>query len=313
MILTELSALFLDSRRRGVSGARCKCTPATMNIYTANMLLFTRWLASGPGVLDYRELKRLHISQFLDVIDAKVADGTWQKASALQVLRTLKTFFKWVDVDEECQENGLKGLQRYLPAITKNPPRADIPSIKDVKFFKNSFNLKDKWEFRDYVATCLLLDTGIRIGEACNLRVDHVLLDQRLAVVTGKTGARPVPLSSHMVPIMKAWLKKRLTYPKAKDSPFVFVSKRAGKMTAVAFGHGFNKHSTAIGLTSPMSAHRIRHVFATNFLTKGGDIEKLRIVLGHKTYDMVQNYLHLAKIGSAEMQEQFRKVSLLND
>ncbi len=313
MILTELTALFLDSRRRGVTGAKSKSSPATMRIYQDNLRFFTRWLAETQSILAYKEIKRLHIVQLLDALDAKVASGEWRKPTALQILRTLKTYFRWIDLDEDCREAGLQGLQRYLPAIQRNPPREDIPAVKDVKFFKNSYDLTNKWQYRDYVATCLMLDTGLRIGEVCNLRIDHVILDQRIAIVTGKTGARPIPLSSHMVPILKAWLKKRVQCPQAKDSPFVFVSKYRPAMTPNGFAHSFEKHKVAIGISSPVSAHRMRHVFATNFLSKGGDLEKLKTVLGHKTYEMLQNYLHLSKIGSAEMQEQFRKVSILND
>jgi integrase/recombinase XerD len=40
-------------------------------------------------------------------------------------------------------------------------------------------------------------------------------------------------------------------------------------------------------------AHKFRHTFATSYLRIGGDIERLRKILGHTTYAMVMRYVHL--------------------
>jgi integrase/recombinase XerD len=42
-------------------------------------------------------------------------------------------------------------------------------------------------------------------------------------------------------------------------------------------------------------AHRFRRTFATEYLLAGGEIERLRRILGHTTYVMVMRYVHLDK------------------
>jgi site-specific recombinase XerD len=316
MILEEMLRLFIDSRKRGVCGARQRCRPKSISVYENNLKVFFGFLQTGLGkdvvITRYENIRRMHILQFLDWMEEQVKTGRWSRATVLQLLRTLKAFFRWVDLDEDCQLSELKGLQKYLPTIEKTPRRKDMPLMVDLRKFKNSFNTDGMMGFRDYVATNLMLDTGIRVGEVCNLKLNQVRLEEKVLIVDGKTGPRPVSITNEMVRLLKSWLRKRQMFPHAKESDFLFVSKYDQMMTPGGFSQSFRKHFRKLGIAR-VTPHTLRHVFATNYLRKGGSIEKLRMMTGHKSYDMLKDYLHLAEMGGDSMQKDLEKVSILKD
>lgn len=315
MMITEMVALFLDSRKNGHTGAKKQASSKTLDIYKRNLNLFTGFLAAeipDGGVLQYEGVRRSHVVLFTNWLDTKQTSGKWSKSTAMQMIRTLRTFFRWVEVDEDCQAEKLKGFHKYLPVMGKIPRREAPPPIKDLRMFKNNFNTNNRWGYRDYVSTCLMLDTGIRLGEVCNLRVDHTLLEQGLIIVDGKTGPRPVPFTAEMGRLLSGWLKKRAGCKSAKDSPFVFVSKYDQKMSVNGFGQRFRKHRKKFNIPK-VSAHYLRHSFCTNYLQKGGDMERLRMITGHSNYEMLRQYLHLAQIGGKAAKDELEKVSLLKD
>jgi site-specific recombinase XerD len=47
------------------------------------------------------------------------------------------------------------------------------------------------------------------------------------------------------------------------------------------------------GIQDNITPHKWRHTFATSFLRKGGDLETLRMLLGHSNLKTTQKYLHL--------------------
>jgi site-specific recombinase XerD len=206
----------------------------------------------------------------------------------------------------------LAGLQRYLPAIQANPARTDIPPNADLKKFKNAFNTSDTWGFRNYVVTCLMIDTGVRAGEVCNLKLNAIRMDERSMIVDGKTGPRLVRFTREMERLLRGWLRRRPQCGRADASEYVFVSKRGDQMDPNTIGQAFRKLRKVHSLPR-ISAHTFRHAFCTNFCGKDGNLERLRMLTGHRSLQTLMKYLHLSEVSSKEMGEELERVSLLKD
>lgn len=310
MLLDEMKDAFIDSRKRGTGGARCKCSPRTIEVYERNLGIFFNWLLEEKTLNSYRAVKRSHLAEFLDYVDSNEAKGKWSRSTVLQLMRALRTFFRWVDADDDCREEGYRGLQKHLPAIGKTPRREFVPEQKDLKRLKASFKVETFVGFRDYVASLTLLGTGMRIGELCNLTVNDCMLQDRVLYLKGKTGNRAVPITPDLVRLLKAWMKRRTQWESGKDSSYLFTSRKGGRMNENAWAKHFRQHREKHGLAH-ITPHTLRHTFCTHYLKNGGNIAKLRNISGHKSLHMLMDYVHLAEIGSKEAQEELERVSPL--
>lgn len=313
MHLDEMKKLFLDSRKRGTDGAKCRATAKTVAYYDQHLDRFIEFLLNRPegALISYGQLRRAHFLELSDYVEAKMKAGDWSEATVNQLYRVLRTFFRWVDADEDCQNEGLKGLQRYLPPIQKTPRRQYIPSTKELRQWKNSFDTRLPYEYRNYVITCLILVNGMRNGEICNLELKDLMLDNKYIVADGKTKARLVPITEDMVKLLRGWLRRREKCKTAAESTYVFISKYEPKLTPDSLGMAFRKHREKYKDLPPITPHVLRHAFCTYYLQHGGNMEKLRNISGHKSYESMRPYLHLAELGSEAARAELERVNPL--
>jgi|SRR5581483_5857449 len=304
MSFEELERLFLRSRERGREGARKFARPRTLESYRWDLKWFFEFMRER-GIITYEAMKRPDVLDFLDSIqdNKNISDATRYK-----ILRSVRALFRWVEKSEDCQEDGLKPWYKLLPPIPKTPSRKVIPERKDMKAFKAAFNVNKRSGYRNYVAFSLMLETGMRVGELCHLKLEHLKLDEQTIIVPeeGKTNMRLVGITKDMVRLMKGWLRRREHFAK---SDRVFVNQSGEPATVFMFDHAFAAVRRRLGIKT-LSPHTLRHACCTLYLENGGDIGKLQSMTGHKSLDVLKGYLH---ISTKYQQEELERVSPLKN
>jgi integrase/recombinase XerD len=312
MLFEELLESFLYSRKHGVSGAKGKATAKTIETYRLSLSRsFIRFMQEKRRKSKFSDLNRNDIRAFVEYV---TDHPKWSPATKLTYMRSVRVFLRWVESDEDCVKDGLheKNLARLLPSIPQNPRREYIPTPVDLKKWRSGFNTNYVFGYRDYVVFSLMLTTGMRIGEICWLKLEHLQLDNRLVYVPaeGKTGSRLVPITNQMVSLLKGWLRRRDECKQSKTSNFVFISKYDPQCTPNGFDQRFRKVKEKHNLPR-VTPHTVRHAFCTYYLRNGGKIERLRNITGHSSYEMLKNYLHLAEVGSDQAKEELEESSPL--
>jgi integrase/recombinase XerD len=160
----------------------------------------------------------------------------------------------------------------------------------------------------------LLYDTGIRVSELTNLRVDD--LDRKHGVVTvlGKGAKeRRVALGQNCLRNLSYYLDKHrpdaaeLAEWGSAGEDHLFLSETRQPLTKNGMEMLFKRLRTRAGITDKrVSPHILRHTFAINYLVKSNDPFSLQELLGHEDLATVQNYMHM---NDTVLQAQKRKYS----
>jgi site-specific recombinase XerD len=141
----------------------------------------------------------------------------------------------------------------------------------------------------------VLYSTGMRNAELRHLQVRDI--DSRAMLIHvshGKGGHdRYVPLSSTLLATLREhwrWMK-----PKTWLFPGTLHNWRADRpITPKVVWDACRGAAARAGLTKRVSAHTLRHSFATHLLEAGSDIRTIQLLLGHAQVRHTVIYLHLS-------------------
>ena len=76
------------------------------------------------------------------------------------------------------------------------------------------------------------------------------------------------------------------------NSKYLFVTLEGKQLTTAAIQSLFMRIKKELNVET-LSPHLLRHTYATMLMEETHDIEQVRILLGHTTYEMTKRYLHL--------------------
>lgn len=278
----------------------------TIDYYEENLSRFLKYindydssiemLDDLPGniFVEYvKYLRKRH--RFEDHPTMPVSDEFIKNTTINTYCRAVKAFLRF------CYEEEYLTVKVKIPRLPKSDAEQKIPLyVDEVKRIDSNFNLKTKLGLRNYCIVHLMLDAGLRCQEVVGLRFRDLLFDKNVIhVEISKNCKSRVVL---MCPRLKQHIYKyAVMYRHYDDSAserlsdeYVFLGIRNDEVITVnTIKQLFSrlKSRTEIERLHP---HLLRHTFATSYIMGGGNLEMLRILLGHYDYSVTQNYLHLA-------------------
>ena len=226
-------------------------------------------------------------------------------ATVASTLRALKAFLNWAVTKNIIEANPMNNVDigtvkhRTIETFSREQIR-DILAQPDRKLFVG---------LRDYTIMVLLLETGIRVRELCDIKMDDVRFADNQILIRGKNGEdRLVPFQSQAGRILKHYVKARGHSP----SDYLFITHDDEQMNRDSVRRRIAKYGRMAGIKNVRcSPHTFRHTFAKMSVKNGADIFTLQQILGHKTLDMVRVYVNMFSDDVKEAHAKFSPIENL--
>lgn len=256
----------------------------TIDWYKWQLGDFFRWLGSD----DPADLSLLHFKEYgVYLRSLRKRDGDKLSGNSVNgALRAVKAFYNFA-IDQEFLDDFSRQLK--LPRVYKKEQL--ILDDDEIENLLCCFRPQNLIDLRNKCFIVLMLDCGLRRGEIPRLNVRDVNLNNCTLLVSGKgSKQRIVPIGDSCYELLVSYSRIRCFL--SPDEPF-FIDRCGKRCTDNLIKQGFQDLKARSGIER-LHPHLLRHTFATYYLADGGDLETLRLILGHSSINTTQMYLHLA-------------------
>lgn len=237
-----------------------------------------------------------------DDVRAFLAGGEWRPSTRARKAAALRSFYR------EAIQNSLVGADptRALagPRLESRLPR--VLSIAEVEKLL-ALPKADPRGLRDRALLETLYGAGLRASEVLSLRMQDIDLDVGFVRALGKGDKeRVVPLGRMAVEALRAYNERgrRLLGGAGRlKAPEIFLNDRGRCLSRQGLHLIIKRYVREAGLPEDVSAHTLRHSFATHLLEGGADLRAVQEMLGHADLSTTQIYTH---VSSAHLQKVYR-------
>jgi integrase/recombinase XerD len=270
-----------------------RLSPATLADYDNAFRKFETFLGRDPPLAD------------ITADDVRAFLGSLTHLSAKTLLNhhtSLSALWTWAVREGIARRHIVRDVERPKP----NQPEIVPYTEQDIKAMLGAIDLSQAYvrpgkrrcqhsrptALRDRAIMFVLIDTGVRASELCQLRMPQVDLKNRRLIVTGKgSKQRVLPITAATAQAIWRYLATR---DDQRQRTFLFTSRTGRPIDRYNLRHIISRIGKRAGVKA-VTLHRFRHTFAIEFLRNGGSIYALQRLLGHSTLETVKTYLSLAQ------------------
>ena len=245
--------------------------------YRLDLKDFSKFLGDSPiQNVDYLALRK-----YLAVLKEK----NLVARTVNRRLSSLRSFFKFLVRD---------GYLKTNPTLSLSSPKQEkhLPSFlteDEVAKLIEAALPKDERGMRDRAILETFYSTGIRISELVGLNVEDIDFIGGVVKVMGKgKKERIAPIGDVASSRIRAYLEAR-----KKQAEALFLNKSGRRITDRGVRNIVEKYLKMASIKQGVSAHTLRHSFATHLLNRGADLRSVQELLGHANLSTTQIYTHL--------------------
>jgi len=254
----------------------------TTEAYSRDIQYFNNFLKS----------KNIHHITFIgqnDIIEyLKYLKNNYASSSIVRIFVSIKVFFRFLK-----KENIISvDITRYLdiPKVWQLIPY--VMTYSQVEALLAQPDITTFIGARDKAILEVIYATGLRVSEACNLKILDVKDDFVKVKGKGKK-QRIIPIGKKALEAVDYYL---LNFRKdEREMEFLFISKNNKKIDRITIWNRIKFYAKKANIKQNISPHTLRHSFATHLLENGADLRLIQEMLGHEDISTTDRYTHISK------------------
>lgn len=176
-------------------------------------------------------------------------------------------------------------MGRNLPKVLDDDEAAALVEV---------FNTRYDSGVKNRAMVRLMLETGLRVSEVCELRLEDVDFNAcRLTVRDGKGGKdRRLWFPEDLRELLDEWLDRR---PETDGEAYLFPTRNGTKTDPRSIRRTVKNYAEKAGIDwhEDVSPHTLRHTFATRLLRETSNIRLVQKALGHADVSTTMIYTHI--------------------
>ena len=252
--------------------------------YNRDLICYRDYLTNNK--INYKLVNKIDILNYLKYIEK----FNYSNKTISRHLSTLRSFYNYLVEIKIIEYNIFKRVKN--PKVEKKLP--NYLNIVEIENILDTLKCDTKEDIRNKCIFELLYSTGIRVSEACNIKLEDINLKDMFIRIMGKgSKERIVYYGNVLKNDLDEYLKVRSEFIKI-DNNYLFLNKNGNQFKRQSIESIINKIIRVSAINHKVSPHVLRHTFATHLLDNGADLRSVQELLGHENLNTTEIYTHVS-------------------
>lgn len=232
-----------------------------------------------------------------------------QKSSIARKIACFQSFTKYL---HNC--NISIQLKLTAPRIDKKLPT--YLTVQEIVFMLDQLPnhvFHPRHFLRDRAILETLYATGVRCSELTNMKIQDVNFDHKTILVLGKGNKERIVLFGNKAKsaLISYLQQERITFDKKNSKEYLFINALGKKLTDRALQMMIYNLNPHLPFRKIITAHKLRHSFATHLLNAGMNLRALQELLGHASLATTERYTHITTKDLKELYQNINPMAAL--
>ncbi|MEW5805651.1 MAG: tyrosine-type recombinase/integrase [Patescibacteria group bacterium] len=286
----------------------------TIYNYERDLKVFENFLKDELNLKDFDKVSRQTVEQYkayltsFDRITAE-KDKPKKKLSSFSInrhLSSLRGYLKYL-VEMDCKTPIVPENVKLVRTEKKHPKVAELNELIGLIEAPTQLEKNKKIAKRNRAMLEVLFSTGMRISELVKLNKTQIDSQGRIFIMGKGKKERFVYLTDRAIEHLNEYLKTR-----ADNFPALFipyrgknVSKKTKYISTNYLQEKIKSYRETLSINVPISAHSLRHGFATYLAESGANPAAIQVLLGHESLNTTTRYVHASDTYAQKTHKRF--------